>query len=291
MTTILCTHIRGHDNSVYLIQDGKLKYAVEEERMERFKHCSTNPYYKGVPIKSIDWALESAGLKMSDIDYLAMPVNSKYSLNQIPRAVWNAPKFYLGGGIWGGSVLGLLFKFSFWDNYIANTGLNYIKSRYGCLPKVEFIEHHTSHAASAYRCSNFKKANILTMDGIGGLESISMKVGNGNEMEDIKTITFPHSLGALYGTVTDLLGFKPGEEGSVQGLAAYGNPQAYDFSKMVQTSEGEFKLDLHGLQQLPRLPWPITQKHKDIAASLQRTLEKCALNLDTKGSAWPVVSH
>lgn len=279
MSNILCTHLKGHDMGIYLIQDGKLKYAIEEERLERYKHGTTNPHQKGVPTKSIDWILKESGLKMSDIDHITMPVNAKYTFKQIPTAVRNAPKFYLGGGLWGGSIFGVAFKFAFWDNYIANTGLQHIKKIYGHLPDYEFIEHHTSHAASSYRCSGFSKANILTMDGIGGLEAISMKVGNGNEMENMKSLTFPHSLGAFYGGVTSKLGFSSGEEGSVQGLAAYGNPDAYDFSKIVHTSKGEFKLDLNKLDALPRLPWPITQRHRDIAASLQKTLEECALNL------------
>jgi carbamoyltransferase len=168
-----------------------------------------------------------------------------------------------------------------WDDYIAKVGLNHIKRKYGFLPKVRFIEHHISHAASAFRCSGFKKANIITIDGIGGLTSISLKVGNGKEMEIIKDIMFPNSLGALYSTVTEILGFKPGnDEGKIQALASYGKP-IVDFSDAVKTKKGDFKLDLDRLTvKFPMMNKnPLTEQHKNIAASLQEILEKSVLNL------------
>jgi carbamoyltransferase len=278
---ILGIHVRGHDQGAFLVQDGKLLCGVEEERLERFKHGSTNPHQKGVPENSINFCLEHSGLKMRDIDYITLPVNSKDTFKKIPKAVWNSRNFYLRGGIWGGSVFGILFKFAWWDDYIANTGLRYIKRKYGYLPKVRFIEHHTSHAASAFRCSGFDKANVITLDGIGGLTSISMKVGNGKEMETIKEIMYPNSLGALYGSVTEILGFQPGaDEGKIQALASYGKP-VVDFSDVVKTKKGDFKLDLDRLiAKFPKMSKnPLTETHKNIAASLQEKLEESVLNL------------
>lgn len=281
MTNIIGIAIRGHDQGACLIQNGKLKYCVEEEKLERFKHGSTNPHHAGIPVMSIDWVLSEAGLTMKDIDKITVPMKPSDEFKKLPTAVMSTPGFYFGGGIWGGGLIGPIFKFGALNKNVMKTGERFIEKHYDYLPPVEYIEHHTAHSASTFRCSGFKKANILTMDGIGGLTTISMKAGNGNEMETIKEITFPHSLGALYGDTTKLLGFKSGDEGKVMALASFGTPNGTQiFDNAVTTSKGDFRLDFNKINtaynDAKYMKW---HEKATIARGLQDKLEECIFNL------------
>jgi len=167
--------------------------------------------------------------------------------------------------------------------------------------EVLFAEHHQSHAASAFLPSPFEEAAILTCDGVGEWATTTQGVGRGNQLELIKEIRFPHSLGLLYSAFTYYLGFKVNSaEYKVMGAAPYGDPKHVDliFDELVDLREdGSFKLNMkyfaydYGLTmtnhkfdalfgQPRRKPEsPMDQFHWDMAASVQRVTEEIMLRI------------
>jgi carbamoyltransferase len=167
--------------------------------------------------------------------------------------------------------------------------------------KLQFTEHHLSHAASAFFPSPFEEAAVLTMDGVGEWATTSVALGRGNRLEILKEIHFPHSLGLLYSAFTYYTGFKVNSgEYKLMGLAPYGEPkyaqQIFDHLIDVK-ADGSFHLNLEyfnyctGLtmtnQKFDRLfglparqaSELLTQQHMDIAASIQHVLEEVILRL------------
>ncbi len=163
-----------------------------------------------------------------------------------------------------------------------------------------FCDHHLSHAASAFLCSPFEEAAILTVDGVGEWATATCGVGRGTEITLTKEIRFPHSLGLLYSAFTYYLGFKVNSaEYKVMGLAPYGKPRFDEqFRELIDIEEdGSFHLNmdyfcydyamrmtherLHGLfGGPPRRPGdPLEQRHKDIAASLQKVVDEVMVRL------------
>ncbi len=168
-----------------------------------------------------------------------------------------------------------------------------------------FIEHHLSHAASAFLCSPFQEAAILTIDGVGEWTTTAFGTGTGNKINLIKEIRFPHSIGLLYSTITAYLGFRVNNsEYKIMGLSAYGNMnkkrnEYYEkLKKIIEIKEdGSFKLDMkyfvfHYAEKMPsrklcellkgkiRKPKEkLTQRHKDIAAALQLITEETIIKI------------
>ena len=164
-----------------------------------------------------------------------------------------------------------------------------------------FAEHHQSHAASAFFASPFKQAVILTLDGVGEWATTSASIGNGNRLEIIKEMHFPHSLGLLYSAFTHYAGFKVNSgEYKLMGLAPYGSPRFRDLildNLIDLKADGSFRLDLSyfdycvGLRMTnakfdqlfggpARKPEsPITQRDMDLAASIQSVTEEVILGL------------
>jgi len=176
-----------------------------------------------------------------------------------------------------------------------------IKDKLGYTGKVIFPEHHESHAASAFYPSPYNKAAILTMDGVGEWTTTSYGIGNGNDIQLIADIKFPHSLGLLYSALTYYTGFKVNSgEYKVMGLAPYGEPKykqlIYDHLIDVK-DDGSFRMNMEyfnycqGLTMTnekfdklfggpPRQPeTKLTQKEMDIARSLQEVTEEIVLKL------------
>ncbi|HRK56862.1 MAG TPA: carbamoyltransferase, partial [Burkholderiaceae bacterium] len=167
--------------------------------------------------------------------------------------------------------------------------------------KLRFSEHHLSHAASAYFPSPFDQAAVLTMDGVGEWATTSLAIGHGNTLEVLKEIHFPHSLGLLYSAFTYYTGFKVNSgEYKVMGLAPYGQPKYVNkiFDHLIDLkSDGSFRLDqsyfnyctgltmtsskFHQLfEGAPRKAnEPLTQRHMDLAASVQAVTEEIVLRL------------
>ncbi len=228
---ILGLNINHADSSACLVVDGKIIFAIEEERFTRIKH------YSNFPINSINACLENSNLEMSNIDYVAVNYNPKSNLK--------AKLIYMSKNIFTIHGVKKLINFRkklFVDNDLANF-----------LKKNNFrgsfinVEHHLSHIASSYLISGFKDSLGLSIDGFGDFTSTASYLCKNNNIQKIKRVIFPHSLGILYQSLTQFLGFKNyGDEYKVMGLASYGKPKYKDeFSEIIEYDEKKyFRLNL-----------------------------------------------
>jgi carbamoyltransferase len=227
-----------HDSAAALLVDGTLVAAAQEERFSRVKHDS------GFPARAIRFCLGAAGLELGDIDHVAfyekpflkVARSLKVCMETFPRSLRIAP------GVFRRLIdrqMGLRKELS---------------SRLGLSPeRIHFVEHHLSHAASAFYCSPFEEAALLTVDGVG--EWSTATIGHGNPAPagaDASRLTidheirFPHSLGMLYSAFTQFLGFQVNEgEYRVMGLAPYGRPLHMDKVEKVVSVGGDGSLRLN----------------------------------------------
>jgi carbamoyltransferase len=273
-----------HDSAACLIQDGRLVAAASEERFTRKKHD------EGFPHKAVDYCLKAGGIEAKDLDYVGFydkPVLkferliSTY-LSTFPRGFFSYSK-----------AMPVWLKEKLWIPSMIRKELNY-------KGKILFTEHHMSHAASAFLVSPFKEAAILTVDGVGEWATASYGVGKDRQIDLFKEIRFPHSLGLLYSAFTYYLGFKVNSaEYKVMGLAPYGEPKYVDQVKeLIEIKDdGSFVMDMsyfsyhYGLRMVngkfsklfggpPREgESKLDQRHKDIAASVQRVTEEIMLKM------------
>jgi len=204
-----------HDSAATLVVDGRVCAAVQEERFSRKKH---DP---GFPSSSIKFCLESQGLSIADIDYIAYyekPFLKFERLLETYLAV--APK----------GLISFLQAIPVWVKekmFIKKTIQDEFCNLFSCamsdLPLLMFTEHHQSHAASAFFPSPFNDAAILCLDGVGEWSTSTVWQGIGNELQPLWGINFPHSLGLLYSAFTYYTGFKVNSgEYKLMGLAPYG---------------------------------------------------------------------
>lgn len=228
-TTILGISAFYHDSAAALIIDGEIVAAAQEERFTRQKHTAD------FPVNAIKYCLEYSGNSIDELDsvifydkpllkmerlletyYAFAPRGLKSFLTAIP--VWIKEKMFLKKQILAG---------------LGQVG-NFDKKKL----KLLFSEHHLSHAASAFYPSPFEEAAILTIDGVGEWATASICSGNGERIQLLKEMRFPHSVGLLYSAFTYYLGFKVNSgEYKLMGLAPYGNPEDADtvrFMKLIR---------------------------------------------------------
>jgi len=220
------------DSAACLLHDGKLIAAVEEERFRRQKH------WAGFPTLSIRYCLKAAGISISDIDYVALNQDSSANLSKkISYSLTHRP-----------------------DLSLVMDRIRNKKKRAGALDllALEFpgeeiraqhqaVEHHVAHLSSAFHCSPFESATVVSVDGFGDFASAAWGQGNGIEIEVEERVYFPHSLGVFYQGLTQFLGFpKYGDEYKVMGLASYGKPEYLaQMRKIVNLqADGSFRLNL-----------------------------------------------
>src|SRR5438045_4978755 len=274
-------HILGisayyHDSAACLVCDGEIVAAAQEERFSRKKHDA------GFPRNAIDYCLREAGVSAaSQLDLVAFyekpflkfeRLLSTY-LASAPRGL---PSFLKAMPVW--------MKEKIWLKANLREELDYSGP-------ILFPEHHESHAASAFFPSPFERAAILTIDGVGEWTTTSVGKGEGNKVELLEEIQFPHSLGLLYSAFTYYLGFRVNSgEYKVMGLAPYGEPVFRDLilSELIDLKEdGSFRLNLRYFDFMagltitnrefdrfvggpPRKPEAaLTQRHLDLARSIQ----------------------
>ena len=274
-----------HDSAAALIKDGKVLGAVEEERFTGIKHDSS------FPIETIKWLYSEFKIQKDDVDAICFYENPNLKLDRIDKSTKR-------GGILNYFKRKKILSRNEKEYKKLDTLLNSIK---GDNTKIIYGDHHLSHVAYSYYTSNFNKATILSVDGVGEWETTSMYYGEGNRLVKIGTVNFPNSLGMLYSSFTAFLGFKPNEgEYKVMGLAPYGDSKKYEkeFSKLIYPKDDSYEINmsyftydysdeimfnekLSKLFKLPnRLPEDeLTQEHKDIAAGLQSTYEKIFFHL------------
>ena len=221
-----------HDAAAALLCDGQLIAAAEEERFTRVKHDYS------FPKAAIQFCLATAGLHGSDIDYVAFFEKPFRKFDRILMSVLQTyPQSYK---VFRESMITWMID-KLWVGATISSELGVPKDR------VLFCEHHLSHASSAYLCSPFDEAAILTIDGVGEWVTGTWGTGRGNRIDLRKQMIFPHSLGLLYSAFTAFLGFEVNEgEYKVMGMAPYGKPRYVDnvWKLIRQDADGSFSLDM-----------------------------------------------
>jgi carbamoyltransferase len=266
-----------HDSAACIVRDGEVVAAAEEERFTGIKHDSSFPH------NTIKWLLKSTNIKIDDIDEVHWYEDPETKDDRVKTIFSKRP------------IKTFFLRRRYNKNRKTNSPEDLLKG-IGYTGKIIYHDHHYSHAAFSYFTSPYRDAAILTVDGVGEWETVSIWLGNGNNIYKRHSINFPNSLGMLYSTITSYLGFKPNEgEYKVMGLAPYGDPSVY-FEKLESVIDPNnsdlylyqeyftweysekimFNKKLCQLLELPpRLPEDtLTQEHKNLAAALQKVYEK-----------------
>jgi carbamoyltransferase len=221
-----------HDAAALLLKDGALVAAAEEERFTRIKHDFA------FPKKAIKFCLDQEGLKGEDVDYVVFFEKPFRKLDRIlMMTLQTYPQSYK---VFRESMIAWMTD-KLWVGTTLQTEIGVPKER------ILFSEHHLSHAASAFLCSPFDEAAILTVDGVGEWVTGTYGVGRGNDIKLQKQMEFPHSLGLLYSAFTAFLGFEVNEgEYKVMGMAPYGVPRYVDkvWKMIQQNQDGSFALNM-----------------------------------------------
>ena len=230
-------HILGvscyyHDAAAALLRDGQLIAAAEEERFSRIKHDFN------FPANAIRFCLEQGQLAGKDLDYVVFFEKPFRKLDRILASVLQT--YPQSWKVFRESMIGWMLD-KLWVASTLQNELGVSRDR------ILFSDHHLSHAASAFLCSPFDEAAILTVDGVGEWLTAACGVGRGTDIRLTKGLEFPHSLGLLYSTFTAFLGFEVNEgEYKVMGMAPYGTPRYVDkvWKLVQQNSDGSFSLDM-----------------------------------------------
>ena len=309
------------DASAAIIRDGELLAAVEEERFNRCKHCA------GFPAEAIKYCLEVAGIGIEEVEHIGISRDPSAHLHKKILYVATRAAKSLGGGqrsnlgehekgAGGRGIFGAI------SERIANTAkvrdlkedlakhLGVQKSQLKA--KFHNVEHHRAHLASSFYVSPFERAALLSIDGFGDFISTMWGVGEGNSVEVLGQVEYPHSTGIIYTATTQFIGFPHyGDEGKVMGLAPYGVPRYMEeFRDMIRTEEGgRFRLNLDYFRHHTEgveMSWDegspvigriysdeyvkrfgparekgeaLTDRERDIAASLQQRLEEVGFHI------------
>jgi len=281
-----------HDSACALIRDGEIIAAAQEERFTRKKHDPRFPHF------ALEYCLHEAGISLADVDHIVYYEKPFLKFERLletytafaPRGFRTFTESML---IW------LKDKLFLKDTILRELSLH--GARHDLAKVVLFSEHHLSHAASAFYPSPYHEAAILTMDGVGEWATTSIAVGRGKDIEVLKEIHFPHSLGLLYSAFTYYTGFKVNSgEYKMMGLAPYGVPRYAGTIRehLVDVkSDGSFLLNMayfdyctgltmtnqrfHDLFGGPerKAEEPLTARHIDLAASIQVVLEDIILRI------------
>lgn len=286
-----------HDCSAALVADGQVVAAVEEERFTRIKHGKRPVPFSTwqLPFNAIDYCLSQVDCDLEDVDHIVYGFDPALIMNDIapnrrielplePSAEWKGP-----GSPWDGLFL----------SYIVNAPRQlvggvplHLQKRFRSdtlqhvMERWQFLEHHLCHEASAFLASPYSDTAVLTMDGRGERTTTSYGHFSEGSYQRLKQILLPHSLGLLYEDVTRYLGFlHSSDEYKVMALASYGKPTYLDeFRRILQKDGmGGYTLqpcrweEVFGPSRVPGSEF--TQRHMDIAHSLQKVLEETVLEM------------
>lgn len=221
-----------HDAAAALLKGGVLVAAAEEERFSRRKHD-----YE-FPMHAIEYVLRSEGITAGDLDHVAFFENPFLKFERI--LMTSLQGFPRASRLFREAMITWLPD-KLWISALITERVGVPRDR------ILFSEHHLSHAASAFFCSPFDEAAVLTVDGVGEWATATKGTARGNDIRLTREIRFPHSLGLLYSTFTAFLGFEVNEgEYKVMGMAPYGTPRYVDeVRRLVRTaSDGSFHLDM-----------------------------------------------
>ncbi|HFA48642.1 MAG TPA: hypothetical protein ENJ95_06425 [Bacteroidetes bacterium] len=283
-----------HDSAAAVVENGKVLAAAQEERFTRKKH---DP---GFPTNAIKYCLEYSGFSIDELDAIVFYDKPLLKFERLLETYYGfAPKgirsFITAIPVW--------LKEKMFLKRVIFEELKTVGDFNKKKVKLLFPEHHLSHAASAFYPSNFEESAILTLDGVGEWATASICYGKGNNIEIIKELHFPHSLGLLYSAFTYFLGFRVNSgEYKLMGLAPYGNPDSPDLEQYKKTikehlidikPDGSVWLDQQyfnyaaGLRMVKEKKWEqlfgfpkrspedkLEQKHCNLAMAIQQVTEE-----------------
>jgi carbamoyltransferase len=279
----------GHDASAALLLDGKVVASASEERFTRLKYSLNLAGNTLLPKNAIRYCLKQAGIDIKDVDMVAHYCSFDESVIKKRLEILRPFISY---------ELEKKLKESYENIFRTMMKRDVLITQFekmtGLVPE-NFLQvrHHFAHAASAFYPSGFDESLILTIDGTGELESSMVAVGSNYNIKEIGSYPLPTSLGTLYLIITVFLGFSSlGDEYKVMGLASYGNAEKYRdvFNKLVSVAEDgkyftpwlsnaglkEFLIENLGPARNPHEKFD--QRHADIAAALQESLNKAVMH-------------
>ena len=290
-------HILGisayyHDSAACLLRNGEIVAAAQEERFTRKKHDAA------FPANAVRYCLSEAGISAKDVQHVAFYDKPFLKFERLLETyIAFAPRGFQSFRV----AIPVWLREKLFLKDLLNKELTKLDPYQDWLSRLLFGEHHMSHAASAFFPSPFESAAVLTLDGVGEWATSSLAVGTGNMLEVQREIHFPHSLGLLYSAFTYYTGFKVNSgEYKLMGLAPYGEPRYVDliYANLIDVkNDGSFRLNLEyfdyctGLTMTNerfaelfggharRAEEPLTQKHMDLAASIQKVTEDIMLKL------------
>lgn len=221
-----------HDSAAALLVDGEIVAAAQEERFSRIKHD------EALPVQAINFCLNQAKLSREDIDIVAFYERPLVKLDRILSSAYTPEGInceFLNRAI---------------QSWIQSDRLGF-RNRIATALKVDpgkirTVNHHQAHAASAFLCSPYDEATIVTLDGVGEWETMTVSIGKGRKIEKLYSTSFPDSIGLFYSAFTAFLGFEVNEgEYKVMGMAAFGKPiHAANIRQLVElTPDGGFRID------------------------------------------------
>jgi carbamoyltransferase len=281
-----------HDSAAALVRDGEIVAAAQEERFTRRKHDSS------FPVRAVEYCLAEDGITLDDVDHIVFYDKPFVKFERLletylafaPRGL---KSFQMAVPLW--------IREKLFQKKLLNDELKSFSKTNDIGDKLLFTEHHLSHAASAFFPSPFEEAVILTMDGVGEWATTSASVGRGNHLEITREMHFPHSLGLLYSAFTYYTGFRVNSgEYKLMGLAPYGQPrftgpildhlldlkpdgsfrlnlEYFDYCTGLTMTNGRFDGLFEDRARKPEEP--LTQRHMDLAASIQAVLEEVVLRM------------
>lgn len=286
------------DASAVLLENGNLVAALEEERLNRIKHSAA------LPTRALKEILEKTGLLPNQVDYVTLARDPLANLfPKLKFVLKNRPPL---------SFLRYRMNVSHSSGRLLERPELFFGGNGKWRAKGMRVEHHLAHAASAFYPSGFDRAALLSVDGFGDFSSTMFGIGEGNRIQVLKRVVFPHSLGILYTAATQFIGFpKYGDEYKLMGLAGWGEPRFLkEFRQLIRLEPGgTFKLNLdyflHArgwmdmtwsegepvLNKAYSEKWtqlfgpprrseePLTQRDKDLAASVQAVFEEVLFHL------------
>jgi carbamoyltransferase len=278
----------SNDAAAALLVDGQVVAACQEERFSRIKHDGH------FPTRATRFCLERAGLRLQDIDAVGFFWNPGMHAEAASPRLITVPRDHLEY---------LYAAPSHLLRQLDDPAVKRVEQAFhlegGHILRIHYLPHHECHMAAAFYRSNFPSAAVLTVDGYGERASTHIARATRDGFQSLLTVEYPHSIGSFYACFTEYLGFRANSgEGKVMGLASYGKPIYYDaIRKMVSLTTDGFELDLSYFSYyLPRrrryaaklvkvlgperaAESELTQRHMDIAASLQTVVEEMLLHV------------
>lgn len=288
-TAVLGVSADYHDAAAAIVIDGELVAAAEEERFTRVKHDAS------IPLHAMQWCLAEAGVSPAELGSIAFYAKPLTTYERILATHAKVGPRGLGS---------LLPAVSTWSRSKLWVRERLIDALGGDVDRslpITFVEHHQSHAASAFYASPFESAAVLTFDGVGEWATTSIGLGTGRQLRLLAQLDFPDSIGLLFSALTAFCGFEVNDgEYKLMGLAPYGEPRYADVlrERVVRAgADGSFRLDqryfdyqagrrmtrpaLAALLDGPPQPQgsPPGQREADIARSAQVVVEDLVLGV------------